>query len=218
MGNLNRNGSLGTSIGIDHGFGGGGGGFNSATSNSMIGGGLAPLTDPGGAFSAGVTISAPLDLTLQRAATSSRTALSNKYEQTSFSVVGLQIKVLGLGAGIDFYYDRNASFSFELDVSAIFGGTLTLNRNGFTPNGYASLNTGAGVGFVGMGVGGGVGAAYDEGVASAGGHLDLGLVGLSAQVQSNGQTPLANNGRGDAITNPEIATRINPAYCDDEWP
>jgi hypothetical protein len=43
--------------------------------------------------------------------------------------------------------------SLTLDASAIFGGSLTLASDGLTPNAYVSVNTGAGIGVFGSGIG-----------------------------------------------------------------
>jgi hypothetical protein len=155
---------MGKSVGGgNYSIGGSGGGVKTGTSNSMIGGGKVTLTNPGGTFSAEVNFSAPIAAAVEGAAAIKGTDIKNGYQSTNISIFGGQAKVAGVGVGGDFYYDRIKGLSLELDVSAIVGGTLTINADGFTPNGYLSLNTGAGVGALGMGIGGGLASTYDEG-------------------------------------------------------
>jgi hypothetical protein len=168
--------------GGNYSFGGSGGGNQSGTSGSMIGGGQVPLTGAGSNVSVYITFSGPLALAIESGAAAKGTAPKNGYQPTDGSILALGGKVAGFGGKIDIYYDREKGLSLDLDLSAILGGTATYNRDdGWSTNGYASLNTGVGVGFLGMGLGAGVASAYDDGYGSLGGYYDMGLIGVKGE-------------------------------------
>ena len=123
--------SRASSLGASYTFGGSGGSANqSGISGSMIGGGQAPLKIPSNNVTAVVNISEPLAGIIEGAAALKGTTPKNGFQTTNWSVFGVEGKVLGAGAGLDVYVDREKGLALDVDASAILGGTLHLDSSG----------------------------------------------------------------------------------------
>ncbi|MAM09613.1 MAG: hypothetical protein CML23_03955 [Rhizobiaceae bacterium] len=113
---------------------------------------------------------------------------TSNFRRTDVELAALDIKALGFGAGLAATFTTKNAFEINLDFSAILGAeiTLTFGDDGnwllptFSGNTYATVESSLGVGALGMGVGYSAGVRYDEGMLTASGYADFGLMSVSA--------------------------------------
>ena len=114
------------------------------------------------------------------------------FNPTDFTIAGAIGSVLGVGLSAELSHPTTGGLNLTLGASVVAGGTITVSAPswnpttwGVTTNGDISLDTRVNVGLLGMGLGGGIQAGYDEGRFGIGGNLDLGIVGLTASANTD---------------------------------
>jgi Ca2+-binding RTX toxin-like protein len=156
-----------------------------------------------------ITFAAPIAEIIGRAP---ETNWSNpKFKPTSISLLSAEVggAVAYAGFGIDKIRDNGINVT--LGAGVIAGGELTFSFPsiwpsdwGFDANGKFKTNIGVEVGALGMGLGGGLEAEYDEGAASAGGFLDLGILGFVGGVNKQIVSPPNSGPSGGINPGPQI--------------